>query len=153
MARKERGVFVFCFFHSFSVPVSEGSASHSHGVFSPTQVGSEWQSPSNPCIIRECVRANEEVFIQDKNVSCAQMAPPSCPLGTELHCDRKTGCCPSCHCGKHVESAQQKLGENVSALKFESLGMAQKRLHSVVLNFLSCDDKTLLLQGAWVGSE
>ncbi|XP_060109795.1 von Willebrand factor [Heteronotia binoei] len=62
------------------------------------QVGSEWQSPLNPCVIRECVRVNEEVFVQDKNISCVQMEPPSCPLGTELHCDRKTGCCPSCHC-------------------------------------------------------
>ncbi|KAL8194518.1 UNVERIFIED_CONTAM: hypothetical protein K2H54_023467 [Gekko kuhli] len=62
------------------------------------QVGSEWQSPSNPCVIRECVRVNEEVFVQEKNVSCAQMETPNCPLGTELRCDRKTGCCPSCHC-------------------------------------------------------
>ncbi|XP_020641434.3 von Willebrand factor [Pogona vitticeps] len=62
------------------------------------EVGSEWQSPSNPCIIKECVRVNEEVFIQTRNVSCTQMGPPSCPFGTELRCDRKTGCCPSCRC-------------------------------------------------------
>ncbi|XP_042325058.1 von Willebrand factor isoform X2 [Sceloporus undulatus] len=61
-------------------------------------VGSEWRSPSNPCIIRECVRVNEEVFIQTKNVSCTQIKPPSCPFGTELHCDQNTGCCPTCHC-------------------------------------------------------
>uniref|UniRef100_A0A670HY20 von Willebrand factor n=1 Tax=Podarcis muralis TaxID=64176 RepID=A0A670HY20_PODMU len=63
------------------------------------EVGSEWPSPSDPCIIRECVRVNEEVFIQTKNVSCAQAQQPSCPFGTELHCGRTTGCCPTCHCG------------------------------------------------------
>ncbi|XP_061438597.1 von Willebrand factor isoform X2 [Rhineura floridana] len=62
------------------------------------KVGSEWQLPSNPCIIRECVRVNEEVFIQTKNISCTQMEPPSCPFGTELHCNQKTDCCPSCRC-------------------------------------------------------
>uniref|UniRef100_A0A8D2JFW5 von Willebrand factor n=1 Tax=Varanus komodoensis TaxID=61221 RepID=A0A8D2JFW5_VARKO len=64
------------------------------------EVGSEWQSPSNPCIIRECVQVNEEVFIQTKNVSCTKMETPSCPFGTELHCNKNSGCCPSCHCGK-----------------------------------------------------
>ncbi|XP_062838063.1 von Willebrand factor [Anolis carolinensis] len=62
------------------------------------EVGSEWQSLSNPCIIKECVRVNEEVFIQTKNVTCAQMESLDCPFGTELHCDQKTGCCPTCHC-------------------------------------------------------
>ncbi|XP_062990456.1 von Willebrand factor isoform X2 [Elgaria multicarinata webbii] len=70
----------------------DGNADHWH------EVGSEWQYPSNPCVIRECVQVNEEVFIQTKNVSCTQMEPPNCPFGTELHCDRKSGCCPSCHC-------------------------------------------------------
>ncbi|KAF7248093.1 von Willebrand factor, partial [Varanus komodoensis] len=54
------------------------------------EVGSEWQSPSNPCIIRECVQVNEEVFIQTKNVSCTKMETPSCPFGTELHCNKNS---------------------------------------------------------------
>lgn len=62
------------------------------------EIGSKWLSRSDPCVIEECVRVNEEVFIQAKNVSCTQMAPPSCALGTELRCDQRTGCCPSCRC-------------------------------------------------------
>ncbi|XP_063164440.1 von Willebrand factor [Candoia aspera] len=61
-------------------------------------VGSEWTSPSDPCIIKRCVRVNDEVFIQARNVSCRLREPINCPFATELRCDQKTGCCPSCRC-------------------------------------------------------
>ncbi|XP_007436263.1 von Willebrand factor [Python bivittatus] len=61
-------------------------------------VGSEWPSPSDPCIIKKCVRVNEEVFIQARNVSCQPREPISCPFATELRCKQKSGCCPSCSC-------------------------------------------------------
>uniref|UniRef100_A0A8C9MZR3 von Willebrand factor n=1 Tax=Serinus canaria TaxID=9135 RepID=A0A8C9MZR3_SERCA len=73
-------------------------------VFNPLstspQVGTEWRSPWNRCIVNECVRVNEEVFVQQKNVSCSQMDVPDCPEGTELRCDQVIDCCPSCRCGK-----------------------------------------------------
>ncbi|XP_053113872.1 von Willebrand factor isoform X2 [Hemicordylus capensis] len=62
------------------------------------EIGTEWSLPSDPCILRECVRVNEEVFIQTKNVSCRQVDSTACQFGTELRCTRNTGCCPSCHC-------------------------------------------------------
>ncbi|XP_009706558.1 PREDICTED: von Willebrand factor-like [Cariama cristata] len=62
------------------------------------EVGTEWRSPFNHCIINECVRVNNEVFVQQKNVSCSQMDVPDCPEGTELRCDQITDCCPSCRC-------------------------------------------------------
>lgn len=64
------------------------------------QVGTEWRSPFNPCVINECVRVNNEVFVQQKNLSCSQMDVPDCPEGTELRCDQIIDCCPSCRCGK-----------------------------------------------------
>uniref|UniRef100_A0A8D0LCC8 von Willebrand factor n=1 Tax=Sphenodon punctatus TaxID=8508 RepID=A0A8D0LCC8_SPHPU len=67
------------------------------------EVGTEWRSPINPCVIHECVRVNDEVFIQKRNVSCSQMETPSCPLGFELQCSRMMGCCPSCRCGNVCE--------------------------------------------------
>uniref|UniRef100_A0A803V778 von Willebrand factor n=1 Tax=Ficedula albicollis TaxID=59894 RepID=A0A803V778_FICAL len=66
------------------------------------EVGTEWRSPWNPCIVNECVRVNNEVFVQQKNVSCSQMDVPDCPEGTELRCDQVIDCCPSCRCGKVV---------------------------------------------------
>ncbi|ETE56990.1 von Willebrand factor, partial [Ophiophagus hannah] len=63
-----------------------------------SQVGSEWLSPTDPCIIKKCVRVNEEVFIQTRNVSCQLRDPSSCPFATEMRCDQRSGCCPSCHC-------------------------------------------------------
>uniref|UniRef100_A0A803VYC1 von Willebrand factor n=1 Tax=Ficedula albicollis TaxID=59894 RepID=A0A803VYC1_FICAL len=65
------------------------------------EVGTEWRSPWNPCIVNECVRVNNEVFVQQKNVSCSQMDVPDCPEGTELRCDQVIDCCPSCRCGKN----------------------------------------------------
>uniref|UniRef100_A0A674GH51 von Willebrand factor n=1 Tax=Taeniopygia guttata TaxID=59729 RepID=A0A674GH51_TAEGU len=62
------------------------------------EVGTEWRSPWNRCIINECVRVNNEVFVQQKNVSCSQMDVPECPEGTELRCDQVIDCCPSCRC-------------------------------------------------------
>lgn len=64
------------------------------------QVGTEWRSPFNRCIVNECVRVNNEVFVQQKNISCSQMDMPDCPEGTELRCDQVIDCCPSCRCGK-----------------------------------------------------
>ncbi|XP_066039748.1 von Willebrand factor [Chamaea fasciata] len=62
------------------------------------EVGTEWRSPWNRCIVNECVRVNSEVFVQQKNVSCSQMDVPDCPEGTELRCDQMIDCCPSCRC-------------------------------------------------------
>ncbi|XP_041282783.1 von Willebrand factor [Onychostruthus taczanowskii] len=62
------------------------------------EVGTEWRSPWNHCIVNECVRVNNEVFVQQKNVSCSQMDVPDCPEGTELRCDQVIDCCPSCRC-------------------------------------------------------
>uniref|UniRef100_A0A8C5X262 von Willebrand factor n=1 Tax=Malurus cyaneus samueli TaxID=2593467 RepID=A0A8C5X262_9PASS len=62
------------------------------------EVGTEWRSPWNRCIVNECVRVNNEVFVQQKNVSCSQMDVPDCPEGTELRCDQVIDCCPSCRC-------------------------------------------------------
>nr|XP_023655901.1 von Willebrand factor [Paramormyrops kingsleyae] len=60
-------------------------------------VGETWRSPWDRCVINECVKVNDEVFISRANVSCLEMDIPHCPLGTELRCS--TGeCCPSCHC-------------------------------------------------------
>ncbi|NP_001268235.1 von Willebrand factor precursor [Dasypus novemcinctus] len=60
-------------------------------------VGSRWASPENPCLINECVRVKEEVFVQQRNVSCPQLAVPTCPLGFHLHCETLE-CCPTCRC-------------------------------------------------------
>ncbi|KYO44719.1 hypothetical protein Y1Q_0016835 [Alligator mississippiensis] len=62
------------------------------------EVGTKWRSPFKPCIVNECVRMNNEVFIQKMNVSCSQMDMPDCQVGTELRCDRIIDCCPSCYC-------------------------------------------------------
>ncbi|KAM4902021.1 von Willebrand factor [Sylvia borin] len=62
------------------------------------EVGTEWRSPWNRCIVNECVRVNSEVFVQQKNVSCSHMDVPDCPEGTELRCDQMIDCCPSCRC-------------------------------------------------------
>uniref|UniRef100_A0A8C2U1F5 von Willebrand factor n=1 Tax=Coturnix japonica TaxID=93934 RepID=A0A8C2U1F5_COTJA len=64
------------------------------------EVGTEWRSPFNKCIINECVRVNDEVFVQKRNLTCSQMDIPDCPDGTELRCDQVIDCCPSCRCGK-----------------------------------------------------
>lgn len=85
---------------SFLYPVSQKLLP----IFNPFtishQVGTEWRSPFNHCIINECVRVNNEVFVQQKNLSCSQMDVPDCPEGTELRCDQIIDCCPSCRCGK-----------------------------------------------------
>uniref|UniRef100_A0A8C6E4J9 von Willebrand factor n=1 Tax=Moschus moschiferus TaxID=68415 RepID=A0A8C6E4J9_MOSMO len=60
-------------------------------------VGSHWASRENPCLIHECVRVKEEVFVQQRNVSCPQLDVPVCPLGSQLHC-QTLGCCPTCRC-------------------------------------------------------
>ncbi len=63
------------------------------------QVGEVWQSPHDKCVLHQCVKVKEEVFVSATNVSCSAMDTPSCPLGTELRCDTQD-CCPHCHCGK-----------------------------------------------------
>uniref|UniRef100_H0WT68 von Willebrand factor n=1 Tax=Otolemur garnettii TaxID=30611 RepID=H0WT68_OTOGA len=60
-------------------------------------VGSRWASLEDPCLIHECVRVKEEVFVQNRNVSCPQLSVPICPMGFQLSC-RTLDCCPSCHC-------------------------------------------------------
>ncbi|XP_061061840.1 von Willebrand factor [Eubalaena glacialis] len=60
-------------------------------------VGSHWASPENPCLIYECVRVQEKVFMQQRNVSCPQLSVPTCPPGFQLSC-QTSGCCPTCHC-------------------------------------------------------
>lgn len=71
-----------------------------HPLTTSPQVGTEWRSPWNRCIVNECVRVNNEVFVQQKNVSCSHIDVPDCPEGTELRCDQVIDCCPSCRCGK-----------------------------------------------------
>ncbi|XP_041111290.1 von Willebrand factor-like [Polyodon spathula] len=61
-------------------------------------VGERWRSAQNPCVISECVQVNDEVFINQQNLSCSQLDTPHCPPGTALQCDTFTDCCPSCHC-------------------------------------------------------
>ncbi|KFO38531.1 von Willebrand factor [Fukomys damarensis] len=60
-------------------------------------VGSHWASLEDPCLINECVRVKDEVFVQQRNVSCPQLEVSACPVGFQLHC-RTSECCPSCHC-------------------------------------------------------
>ncbi|NP_001316017.1 von Willebrand factor precursor [Oryctolagus cuniculus] len=60
-------------------------------------VGSRWASPEDPCLINECVRVKEEVFVQQQNVSCPQLNIPTCPVGFQLSC-KTAECCPSCRC-------------------------------------------------------
>uniref|UniRef100_A0A673AE74 von Willebrand factor n=1 Tax=Sphaeramia orbicularis TaxID=375764 RepID=A0A673AE74_9TELE len=56
-----------------------------------------WQSPDDKCVLHQCMKVKDEVFISATNVSCSVMDAPSCPLGTELQCNTHD-CCPSCHC-------------------------------------------------------
>lgn len=60
-------------------------------------VGSQWAVPENPCLINECVRVEDAVFVQQRNISCPQLAVPTCPTGFQLNCET-SACCPSCHC-------------------------------------------------------
>lgn len=68
---------------------------------SSLQVGEVWQSPGDKCVLQQCVKVKDEVFISATNVSCSSVDTPSCPLGTELRCDTQD-CCPRCHCGRHT---------------------------------------------------
>lgn len=63
------------------------------------QVGSWWAVPENPCLVNECVRVEDAVFVQQRNISCPQLAVPTCPIGFQMNCDTSE-CCPRCHCGK-----------------------------------------------------
>ena len=60
-------------------------------------VGSRWAVPENPCLVNECVRVEDAVFVQQRNISCPQLAVPTCPTGFQLNCETSE-CCPSCHC-------------------------------------------------------
>uniref|UniRef100_A0A3B4Y3U2 von Willebrand factor n=1 Tax=Seriola lalandi dorsalis TaxID=1841481 RepID=A0A3B4Y3U2_SERLL len=64
-------------------------------------VGEVWQSQHDKCVLHECVKVKDEMFISATNVSCSVMDTPSCPLGTELRCDTQD-CCPRCHCVIHL---------------------------------------------------
>ncbi|XP_060891247.1 von Willebrand factor [Labrus mixtus] len=61
------------------------------------RVGEVWQSPGDKCLLNQCLKVKDEVFISERNVSCPLMDAPSCPLGTQLQCDLQD-CCPRCHC-------------------------------------------------------
>ncbi|XP_051916485.1 von Willebrand factor [Hippocampus zosterae] len=61
------------------------------------QVGEQWQSSRDKCVVNKCVRVKDEVFISSTNISCSAMETPSCPLGSELRCDTRD-CCPRCQC-------------------------------------------------------
>ncbi|KAF7224520.1 von Willebrand factor isoform X2 [Nothobranchius furzeri] len=69
-------------------PLTEGKLRH---------VGEVWPSPHDKCVLYQCVKVNNEVFISQTNISCAIMDTPSCPLGNELRCDTQD-CCPRCRC-------------------------------------------------------
>ncbi|XP_012879050.1 PREDICTED: von Willebrand factor [Dipodomys ordii] len=60
-------------------------------------VGTRWAAQENPCLINQCVRVNEEVFVQQSNVSCPPLDVPTCPTGFQLSCET-SACCPSCRC-------------------------------------------------------
>ncbi|XP_037308269.2 von Willebrand factor [Pungitius pungitius] len=60
-------------------------------------VGETWPSPHDKCVLHQCMKVKDELFISATNVSCSVMETPSCPLGTELRCNTQD-CCPSCHC-------------------------------------------------------
>ncbi|XP_031420651.2 von Willebrand factor, partial [Clupea harengus] len=62
------------------------------------EVGEQWQNDATGCVLSECVRVNQEVFIAHTNVSCHMMDTPTCPLGTELQCNTVDHCCPVCQC-------------------------------------------------------
>ncbi|XP_034734682.1 von Willebrand factor isoform X2 [Etheostoma cragini] len=61
------------------------------------RVGEVWQSPHDKCVLHQCLKVKDEVFVSATNVSCSVMDTPSCPLGTELRCNTQD-CCPRCHC-------------------------------------------------------
>ncbi|XP_068596007.1 von Willebrand factor [Brachionichthys hirsutus] len=61
------------------------------------QVGEVWQTPLDKCVLQQCVKVKDQVFISTTNVSCSAMNTPTCPLGTELRCNMQD-CCPRCHC-------------------------------------------------------
>lgn len=63
------------------------------------QVGSQWAVPENRCLVNECVRVEDAVFVQQRNISCPQLAVPTCPIGFQMNCDTSE-CCPICHCGE-----------------------------------------------------
>ncbi|XP_072290554.1 von Willebrand factor [Eucyclogobius newberryi] len=60
-------------------------------------VGEVWSSPVDECVLLECVKVQEQVFVTEKNRSCSVVDIASCPLGEKLHCAIER-CCPSCHC-------------------------------------------------------
>ncbi|XP_039730048.1 von Willebrand factor isoform X2 [Pteropus medius] len=64
---------------------------------SACEVGSHWAVPGKPCLINECVRVKQEVFVQQRNISCPQLDVPTCPTGFQLSC-KTSECCPTCHC-------------------------------------------------------
>ncbi|XP_047452758.1 von Willebrand factor [Mugil cephalus] len=60
-------------------------------------VGEVWHSPYDKCVLHQCVKVGDGVYVSSTNVSCSAMDTPSCPLGTELQCSTQD-CCPSCRC-------------------------------------------------------
>lgn len=70
-------------------------------------MGEVWQSPHDKCVLQQCVKVRDEVFISATNVSCSTVDTPSCQLGWELRCDTQN-CCPRCQCGKHTHTIRRK---------------------------------------------
>lgn len=60
-----------------------------------------WQSPHDKCVLQQCKKVNDEVFITATNVSCTPVEIQACPLGRELRCNTED-CCPQCYCGNHT---------------------------------------------------
>lgn len=61
------------------------------------RVGEVWLSTEDKCVMQQCVKVGDGVFISASNVSCSNVETPSCPVGTELRCNTED-CCPRCHC-------------------------------------------------------
>ncbi|XP_077591325.1 von Willebrand factor isoform X2 [Stigmatopora nigra] len=61
------------------------------------QIGEQWKSAQDNCIMHKCVRVKDELFVSSTNISCSAMETQSCGLGYELRCNTQD-CCPLCHC-------------------------------------------------------
>ncbi|XP_063784571.1 von Willebrand factor isoform X2 [Pseudophryne corroboree] len=61
-------------------------------------VGAQWKSPSDPCIINECISVNGEVFTVQRNVTCYDVETRKCPPEYRLTCRPGPECCPICMC-------------------------------------------------------
>lgn len=91
-----------------------------------------WRSAHDKCVLQQCVKVNDELFISATNVSCPPVETQLCPLGTELRCDMQD-CCPWCHCGKHTYAINNNKNNNTN--DFSSLFYLQSTSYFAVLTF------------------